>query len=94
MKFSFNTRHALRRRSFLRGVGATMALPLLECMQVPSLAAAAGSAAGPAAPVGVHRGASVFTGVGRHPRPLPARWSGGVTWSEVPWWHSARWSGW
>lgn len=57
MKFSFNTRHALGRRSFLRGVGATMALPLLECMQVPSVASAAGSAAGPQAPV---RSAFVF----------------------------------
>src|SRR5436190_23649657 len=43
----FITRKALPRRTFLRGVGASLALPLLDAM-VPPLSALADSPAGPA----------------------------------------------
>jgi hypothetical protein len=43
---SFLTRHALPRRTFLRGVGASLALPLLDAM-VPAATAATKSAARP-----------------------------------------------
>jgi hypothetical protein len=48
---SFITRTALPRRTFLRGVGATLALPLLDAM-VPSLTALAKSTAAPARRLG------------------------------------------
>ncbi len=43
---TFTTRTALPRRTFLRGLGCTLALPLLDAM-VPALAAEAGTAAKP-----------------------------------------------
>ena len=42
----FITRKALPRRTFLRGVGATLGLPLLDAM-VPALSALAQTAANP-----------------------------------------------
>ena len=48
----FITRMSLPRRTFLRGVGATLALPLLDAM-VPALSAAAKTAASPARRLGV-----------------------------------------
>ena len=41
------TKKALPRRTFLRGIGTTLALPLLDAM-VPSMTALAGTAAAPA----------------------------------------------
>jgi len=41
---TFTTRAAMPRRTFLRGVGATLALPLLDAM-IPALAAPANAAA-------------------------------------------------
>ena len=42
----FITKMSLPRRTFLRGIGATLALPLLDAM-VPALTAAAQTAASP-----------------------------------------------
>lgn len=58
MTFDFSTRQPLQRRTFLRGLGASMALPLLECMEGPAALAASSAAAGTSpAPV---RAAFVF----------------------------------
>ncbi len=46
------TKKALPRRTFLRGMGATVALPLLDAM-VPSMTALAKTAATPGAPPGL-----------------------------------------
>ena len=57
----FITRMSLPRRTFLRGMGVTLALPLLESM-VPALTAAAKTAANPARRFGV-----VFVPLGERP---------------------------
>ena len=46
------TKKALPRRTFLRGLGATLALPLLDAM-VPALTALADTPAAPGAPPGL-----------------------------------------
>ena len=46
------TKKALPRRTFLRGVGATLALPLLDAM-IPALTALAETPAKPGAPAGL-----------------------------------------
>ena len=46
----FITKLSLPRRTFLRGVGATLALPLLDAM-VPALTATAKTAANPPPPL-------------------------------------------
>ena len=48
----FITKMSLPRRTFLRGMGATLALPLLDAM-VPALTAAARPRRSPTAPLGV-----------------------------------------
>jgi hypothetical protein len=57
----FITRTALSRRTVLRGMGATFALPLLDAM-VPALTAAVGTAAAP-----VRRFGAVFVPMGERP---------------------------
>ena len=47
------TKIALPRRTFLRGLGAAFALPMLDAM-VPAFSAAAESAAKPVAPARLH----------------------------------------
>ena len=62
----FITRKSLSRRAILRGMGATVALPLLDAM-VPALTATAKTAANP-----VRRFGTVFVGLGERPEPLAA----------------------
>jgi len=57
----FITRKSLSRRAILRGMGATVALPLLDAM-VPALTATARTAANP-----VRRFGTVFVGLGERP---------------------------
>ncbi len=67
------TKMALPRRTFLRGLGATVALPLLDAM-VPALSAAAGTAASP-----VRRLGYVFIPMGMNPVPWIPQGDGAIT---------------
>ena len=67
------TKMALPRRTFLRGVGATLALPLLDAM-VPALSAQVGTAANP-----VRRLGYVFIPMGMNPVPWVPKDVGRVT---------------
>ncbi len=67
------TKMALPRRTFLRGVGATLALPLLDAM-VPALSAQVGPAANP-----VRRLGYVFIPMGMNPLPWIPKGEGAIT---------------
>ena len=62
----FITKQSLPRRTFLRGLGATLALPLLDAM-VPALTPTAQTAAAP-----TRRFGAVFVPMGERPEPLDA----------------------
>ena len=53
------TKMALPRRTFLRGMGAILALPLLDAM-VPALSVAASAASAPAKMAGTNLGSTAF----------------------------------
>ena len=63
----FITKRALPRRTFLRGMGATIGLPLLDSM-VPAMTATAQTAAAPTRRLGVRLRAAR-----RDPEPVDAR---------------------
>ena len=67
------TKMALPRRTFLRGLGATLALPLLDAM-VPALSVQARTAANP-----VRRLGYVFIPMGMNPVPWIPRGEGSIT---------------
>ena len=66
------TKMALPRRTFLRGLGASLALPLLDAM-VPALSAQVGTAANP-----VRRLGYVFIPMGMNPVPWTPQDEGNI----------------